>query len=289
MEALFEQLRRLRLLPVVRLEEAAAALPLAEALAAGGLPAAEITFRTPAAADAIRLIAGRMPAVCILAGTVLTVEQARAAVEAGARGIVSPRYQSGRGGMVHEPWCSGYPGMRDAERGGSLYPDGPRYRQALSRRSARWGGHAAGAGGAVWADAVHADRRDRGAESGRLSERAERPVLRRQLDGAVRRAEIRGFRPYPDTHRAGRGMPVTRRARPGIPDSPIRASSASSSQIPGDPRRVFSMFHVKKYWTRIRRIGSVSFSMRGHTRRAPPSTGGALYSGAASCVRVEAL
>lgn len=47
MEALFEQLRRLRLLPVVRLEEAAAALPLAEALAAGGLPAAEITFRTP--------------------------------------------------------------------------------------------------------------------------------------------------------------------------------------------------------------------------------------------------
>ncbi len=90
MEALFEQLRRLRLLPVVRLEEAAAALPLAEALAAGGLPAAEITFRTPAAADAIRLIAGRMPAVCILAGTVLTVEQARAAVEAGARGIVSP-------------------------------------------------------------------------------------------------------------------------------------------------------------------------------------------------------
>ncbi len=90
MEALFEQLRRLRLLPVVRLEDAAAALPLAEALAAGGLPAAEITFRTPAAADAIRLIAGRMPAVCILAGTVLTVEQARAAVEAGARGIVSP-------------------------------------------------------------------------------------------------------------------------------------------------------------------------------------------------------
>ena len=95
MEALFEQLRRLRLLPVVRLEEAAAALPLAEALAAGGLPAAEITFRTPAAADAIRLIAGRMPAVCILAGTVLTVEQARAAVEAGARGIVSSRHSSG--------------------------------------------------------------------------------------------------------------------------------------------------------------------------------------------------
>ena len=272
MEALFEQLRRLRLLPVVRLEEAAAALPLAEALAAGGLPAAEITFRC-LHTRRYGFDGGAGP--CRRGG--------------GRKGDRQPRYQSGRGGMVHEPWCSGYPGMRDAERGGSLYPDGPRYRQALSRRSARRGGHAAGAGGAVWADAVHADRRDRGAESGRLSERAERPVLRRQLDGAVRRAEIRGFRPYPDTHRAGRGMPVTRRARPGIPDSPIRASSASSSQIPGDPRRVFSMFHVKKYWTRIRRIGSVSFSMRGHTRRAPPSTGGALYSGAASCVRVGAL
>lgn len=90
MESLFQQLGRLRLLPVVKLEEVSAALPLAEALTAGGLPAAEITFRTPAAAGAIRLIREKMPAVCVLAGTVLTVEQAHIAVEAGAKGIVSP-------------------------------------------------------------------------------------------------------------------------------------------------------------------------------------------------------
>ena len=76
-----------KLLPVIKIEEVEDALPLAEALIEGGLPVAEITFRTPAAADAIRLIAGRMPAVCILAGTVLTVEQARAPGEAGARGV----------------------------------------------------------------------------------------------------------------------------------------------------------------------------------------------------------
>lgn len=121
------------------------ALPLAEALAAGGLPAAEITFRTPAAADAIRLIAGRMPAVCILAGTVLTVEQARAAVEAGARGIVSP----GTNPDV-VAWCMNHgvpviPGCATPSEVEACIRMGLGYRQALSRRSARWGGHAAGA------------------------------------------------------------------------------------------------------------------------------------------------
>ena len=90
MKPFFEEMRRLRLLPVVKIEDAAMAVPLAEALTAGGLPAAEITFRTGAAAEAISRIKEAMPDMRVLAGTVLTVEQARTAVEAGARAIVSP-------------------------------------------------------------------------------------------------------------------------------------------------------------------------------------------------------
>ena len=65
-------------------------MPLARALQKGGLHAAEITFRTSAAAEAIGYITETVPDMCVLAGTVLTVEQARDAVEAGAGGIVSP-------------------------------------------------------------------------------------------------------------------------------------------------------------------------------------------------------
>lgn len=90
MKPFFEEMRRLRLLPVVKIEDAAMAVPLAEALTAGGLPAAEITFRTGAAAEAISRIKEAMPDMRVLAGTVLTVEQARTAVEAGAKAIVSP-------------------------------------------------------------------------------------------------------------------------------------------------------------------------------------------------------
>jgi 2-dehydro-3-deoxyphosphogluconate aldolase / (4S)-4-hydroxy-2-oxoglutarate aldolase len=80
-----------RVLPVVVLDDAAAAGPLADALAAGGLPCAEITFRTSAAADAIKIMAAR-PDLTVGAGTVLTPAQADQAVEAGARFIVSPGF-----------------------------------------------------------------------------------------------------------------------------------------------------------------------------------------------------
>ncbi|MEU3098233.1 bifunctional 4-hydroxy-2-oxoglutarate aldolase/2-dehydro-3-deoxy-phosphogluconate aldolase [Streptomyces sp. NPDC006967] len=76
--------------PVVVIEDAADAVPLARALVAGGLPAIEVTLRTPAALDAIRAIAGAVPEAVVGAGTVITPEQVGEAVAAGARFLVSP-------------------------------------------------------------------------------------------------------------------------------------------------------------------------------------------------------
>ena len=86
---IFEELGRHRIVPVVVLDDAGQAAPLASALVEGGLPVAEVTFRTAAAADAIRVIAARGD-VLVGAGTVLTAEQVDAAVAAGAGYIVSP-------------------------------------------------------------------------------------------------------------------------------------------------------------------------------------------------------
>lgn len=77
-------------IPVVVLDDAADAVPLARALVAGGLPAIEVTLRTPAALDAIRAVAAEVPEAMIGAGTVLTPGQAEAARAAGARFLVSP-------------------------------------------------------------------------------------------------------------------------------------------------------------------------------------------------------
>ncbi|MEU3460113.1 bifunctional 4-hydroxy-2-oxoglutarate aldolase/2-dehydro-3-deoxy-phosphogluconate aldolase [Streptomyces sp. NPDC006733] len=76
--------------PVVVLEDAADAVPLARALVAGGLPAIEVTLRTDAALDAIAAIAREVPDAVVGAGTVLTPEHVDAAVAAGARFLVSP-------------------------------------------------------------------------------------------------------------------------------------------------------------------------------------------------------
>ena len=78
------------LVPVIKVEKAEDAVPLCRALAEGGLPVAEITFRTAAAPEAIRRVAAELPDVILGAGTVLTIEQAKQAVDAGATYIVSP-------------------------------------------------------------------------------------------------------------------------------------------------------------------------------------------------------
>ena len=77
-------------IPVVVIEDAADAVPLARALVAGGLPAIEVTLRTPVALEAIRAIAEAVPDAVVGAGTVITPEQVKETVAAGARFLVSP-------------------------------------------------------------------------------------------------------------------------------------------------------------------------------------------------------
>lgn len=86
------RLRSVRIVPVITIDDAANAVPLARALAAGGLPCAEITFRTPAATESIERIAAEVPELFVGAGTVLTPAQAKAANEAGAQFIVAPGF-----------------------------------------------------------------------------------------------------------------------------------------------------------------------------------------------------
>ncbi|MEU6302924.1 bifunctional 4-hydroxy-2-oxoglutarate aldolase/2-dehydro-3-deoxy-phosphogluconate aldolase [Streptomyces chartreusis] len=76
--------------PVVVIDDPSDAVPLARALVAGGLPAIEVTLRTPAALEAIGAVADAVPDAVVGAGTVITPEQVTLAVEAGARFLVSP-------------------------------------------------------------------------------------------------------------------------------------------------------------------------------------------------------
>ena len=86
------QITELGLIPVVVLDDAKDAKPLAEALCEGGLPCAEVTFRTDAAQDGIRIISEEYPDMLVGAGTVLTIDQVERAVWAGAKFIVSPGF-----------------------------------------------------------------------------------------------------------------------------------------------------------------------------------------------------
>lgn len=85
-------LTRAGVLPVVTVTSAEQAVPLAEALLAGGLACVEITFRSDAAADAIRAIRAGVPGMVVGAGTVLTTDQADTAIDAGASFLVSPGF-----------------------------------------------------------------------------------------------------------------------------------------------------------------------------------------------------
>lgn len=89
---LTERLRAIKIVPVIALDNAADAVPLGAALRESGIPVAEITFRSPAAAEAIRRLRDADPDILIAAGTVLNAAQAKAAQQAGADFIVSPGF-----------------------------------------------------------------------------------------------------------------------------------------------------------------------------------------------------
>ena len=89
-DSVFAEVARYGVVPVIAIESVEAALPLADALLEGGLPVAEITFRTAAAAEVIALMARHRPALLVGAGTVLSEENVKAAKAAGARFAVAP-------------------------------------------------------------------------------------------------------------------------------------------------------------------------------------------------------
>ena len=90
MPTLLEQLALLKVIPVIAIQDADDAVDLGRTLMEKGMPSAEITFRTPAAAEAIRRMRQAFPQMLIGAGTVLTTAQVDQAIEAGADFIVSP-------------------------------------------------------------------------------------------------------------------------------------------------------------------------------------------------------
>ncbi len=109
-----EALRRWRIIPVIRIEDASNAVPLASALLAGGLPIAEITLRTPVALDALRRITQEQPEMFAGAGTVLNVTQARQARDAGAHFVVSPGFNRSVVDYCLEQDVPVYPGVATA-------------------------------------------------------------------------------------------------------------------------------------------------------------------------------
>ena len=87
---IYNRIGKATIIPVIKLNRVEEAVPLAQALLAGGIPVAEVTFRTEAAAEGIAAIRREVPQMLVGAGTVLTTDQAIAAVEAGAQFVVSP-------------------------------------------------------------------------------------------------------------------------------------------------------------------------------------------------------
>jgi 2-dehydro-3-deoxyphosphogluconate aldolase/(4S)-4-hydroxy-2-oxoglutarate aldolase len=92
MNKTLEKIGELGIVPVVKIEKAEDALPLGRALLDGDLPIAEITFRTSAAEESIKSLTKELPTLLVGAGTVLTIEQVKKAVSAGAQFIVSPGF-----------------------------------------------------------------------------------------------------------------------------------------------------------------------------------------------------
>ena len=90
MSEILKEMSNIGIIPVVALNDAKDAAPLAKALIDGGIPCAEVTFRTDAAEESIRIMATEYPEMLVGAGTVLTIEQVDRAVNAGAKFIVSP-------------------------------------------------------------------------------------------------------------------------------------------------------------------------------------------------------
>ncbi|AJF69675.1 bifunctional 4-hydroxy-2-oxoglutarate aldolase/2-dehydro-3-deoxy-phosphogluconate aldolase [Streptomyces vietnamensis] len=115
-----------RVVPVVVIEDAADAVPLARALVAGGLPVIEVTLRTPAALDAVRAIGAEVPEAVVGAGTVVSAAGVADAVGAGARFLVGPGWTERLLGAMRDSGVPFLPGVSTASEVVALLEDGVR-------------------------------------------------------------------------------------------------------------------------------------------------------------------
>lgn len=120
-------LRLAPVVPVVIIEDARAAVPMARALVAGGIPAIEVTLRTPAALDAIRAIAEEVEGAVVGVGTVLSAKDLRAAHKAGARFAVSPGVSPGLLDAADDSELPLLPGVATATEAMTLLERGYHY------------------------------------------------------------------------------------------------------------------------------------------------------------------
>ncbi|HHW45341.1 MAG TPA: bifunctional 4-hydroxy-2-oxoglutarate aldolase/2-dehydro-3-deoxy-phosphogluconate aldolase [Clostridiales bacterium] len=114
MNSILEQIGKVGLVPVIKIKDPQKAVPLAKSLKKGGVPVAEVTFRTEAAAKAIENIATTLPDIILGAGTVLSVEQAKTAVAAGAKYIITPGFDEKVVGYCVEHGIPVTPGCSNA-------------------------------------------------------------------------------------------------------------------------------------------------------------------------------
>jgi 2-dehydro-3-deoxyphosphogluconate aldolase/(4S)-4-hydroxy-2-oxoglutarate aldolase len=124
MNEILEELGKIGIVPVIRIDDAEKAVPLARALVAGDIPCAEITFRTKEGEEAIRRVGRECPEILLGAGTVLTTDQVDRAIGAGARFIVSPGFNPKvvaycvKRGIPITPGCSSPSDMEQALEAG---------------------------------------------------------------------------------------------------------------------------------------------------------------------------
>ena len=169
MHPVLKQISDIGIVPVIAIDDAEKAVPLAKALAAGGLPVAEVTFRTAAGEAAIRAISREVPEMLVGAGTVLTHDQLDRALDAGARFIVSPgfnpdtvRYGLSKGALMIPGTAT--PG--EMEQAMSMGLDVVKF---FPRRAERRRGQAEGSGRPLQDPEMDAHRRRQRQESGGLS------------------------------------------------------------------------------------------------------------------------
>ncbi len=176
------------LIPVVVIDDADSAPGLADALVAGGLPVAEVTFRTPAAAEAIARMATN-PDIILGAGTVHTAEQVDRAVEAGATYIVSAGLSTAVVRRAQELGVAVLPGIATATEIVTALDLGLDAVKFFPRRDVRRRPGDQGPRGTLPGPDVRAHRRHRPQEHRRLPGRARDPRLRRLLDVPARRRQ----------------------------------------------------------------------------------------------------